>query len=146
MTHFCVLTFVNVRSNFVGSSQLGPTSNIDTTSASLDWRSINPSNMYHKVIGNHSRHLTHYLVTLVIDHNHKHQRDDVLFRDALLPPADGVQQLLLEHLLGGRSGAGPTGRGQAGDDALWPLEAGLFLTRVQEVGGHHGYGGGSSFT
>ena len=36
MTHFCVLTFVKVRSNFVGSSHPGPTSNIDTTSASLD--------------------------------------------------------------------------------------------------------------
>ena len=72
-------------------------------------------------------------MTLVIDHHDKHQREDVLVCNTLLPPTDGVQQLLLKHLLGGRSGAGSTGRGQAGDDALWPLEAGLFLTRVQEV-------------
>ena len=42
MRHFWVLTFVKVRSYFVGSSQSGPTSNIETTSASLDWRSKNP--------------------------------------------------------------------------------------------------------
>ena len=64
-------------------------------------------------------YLPYNLLLLAVEHHDEDQADHVLVGQALLPPEDGVEQVLLEDLLGrGEGGAGPTG-GRCGE-ALAP--------------------------
>lgn len=83
----------------LGSSHLGPSSSIETTSVSLDWRSRNPGIWSHHDDERGAFYLPYNLLLLAVEHHDEDQADHVLVGQALLPPEDGVEQVLLEDLL-----------------------------------------------